>query len=237
MTLCGDIQIFDENLYGGRFRYFGILHKGRPFARETTVDVCERVRVCDEEMVLIRFQSESHIIRSENEREMWVSVRKFTSDQDTENFLIELLQIVNPKIFSRSAIKCLRNIFLQKLNDAPRRVFSQYGWCNVNDRNFYFKGVEIDDMEEVPTHWKATTCKEMMERGEAVQIMQNALERNVFLQTELSCVLLISMVSLSILHFYIVKFILSSSSNSLCSLLELEVYMQFVHTFFTNIRN
>lgn len=159
-------------------------------------DIIERIRICGVEIVLVKFKKTSQIISPTNDCETWFSVEEFMSDHNTENFLVEHLQIVSTKAFQKDAIKSIRNIVYCKLMSAPLKDYAQFGWNNANNENFYFDGLDIANTRGFPKYWISHKSKNQMVLSSAVRCLQKALESNPYLQNELSCAMLVSMVSI-----------------------------------------
>lgn len=159
-------------------------------------EIIARIRVCGEEFALFKFKKANQGIIPANECEAWFSLEEFMCDQDTENFIVKHLQIVNAKALKKEATKSIRNIIYCKLMSAPLKDYAQFGWNNANNANFYFDGLDIANTRGFPAYWISPKSKKQMEISAAVQCLQKALESNPYLQDELACAFLISMVSI-----------------------------------------
>lgn len=158
-------------------------------------DIIERISICGNKLALFKFKTMNQMGILVHESERWFREEELAGDQGVEKFMLENLQIVNTKAYRKEAIKGIRNIISCKLRSVPLKEYAQFGWNNTDNEYFYFDGLKIKNKNGIPNYFMSHGGESQMKIGEAVLALQNSLKSNPYLQKEMACTFLVSMLS------------------------------------------
>ena len=182
-----------SSLAKGRKDYLGNI-TSTPLSANS-FDIIERISICGNKLALFKFKTMNQMGIPVHESESWFREEELASEQGVEKFMLENLQIVNTKAYRKEAIKGIRNIISCKLRSVPLKEYAQFGWNNTDNEYFYFDGLKIKNTKGIPDYFISHGWENQMKMGEAVLVLQNSLKSNPYLQKEMACTFLVSMLS------------------------------------------